>query len=123
MSFIRRFLLALIFTIFFGLVIYLVEPPKSWGEASYFQILIFFIPYVVFITYLSNLFLNNLLRSFATGLGFVMIALLLATNQFNYLTLSLVILVTILLFWFIPKSRKRFNLGKDFKIPRIKPRR
>lgn len=115
MPFLKRFLLALIFGAILAGVINFVEPPKSWGEASNFQILIFFIPLILFFTFLINLFLNHLPRSFALGLGLLMIIVLQALGKFNLITVTLIALSTSLLVWFIPKSR----LTKNPKIPKL----
>lgn len=123
MGIFKKVLPVLIFAAILLGVIYLIEPPRSWGQASTFQILILFIPLLFFFTFFINLFLDYLPRSFALGLGLLMVAALKALDKFNILTLSLVALATALLVWFIPKSRlPRLNRGltKHPKIPKLR---
>lgn len=115
MGIFKRVLLALFFATILGSVVYFIEPPKSWGDASTFQILIFFIPFLLFATLLVDLFLNHLPRSFAIGLGLLMVVSLKALDKFNIITVTLIALATALLVWFIPKSR----LTKHPKIPKL----
>lgn len=115
MSFLKRFLLFTISLTFFSYIIYFTEPPKSWDQASNFQILIFFIPLLLLVTFFTNLFLNYLPRSFSIGLGVLVMTVLKGVNQLNSLTFSLTILLIALLFWFIPKSR----LTRIPKIPKL----
>lgn len=115
MGIFKKFLLALIFGAILAAVLNFIEPPKSWGDASTFQILILFIPLLLFFTFFINLFLNYLPRSFAVGLGLLMFSVLKALGSFNLATTTLIALTTALLVWFIPKSR----LTKNPKIPKL----
>lgn len=118
MPILRRFLLALFFGLIFGGVIFFVAPPKSWVEASYFQLVIFFLPYFLLINFLMNIFFNYLPRSFALSLGIFIFTVLQATRQLNYLTGILAFLAALLLFWFIPKTRFRKRVKKP-QIPKL----
>ncbi len=115
MPFLRRLLLLILFALIFFGVIFFIEPPKSWIEASSFQILILFIPLLGFLTFLINLFLNFLARSFALALGVFIIIATQALNQLNILTVILIASAIGLLLWLIPKSR----LTKIPKIPKL----
>lgn len=119
MPFIRRFLFAFLFGLIFAGVVYFVTPPKSWVEASYFQILVFFIPLLLVLTFLINIFLNYLPRSFSIALGLFLIVSLQAARQLNYITFGSAILIAGLLYWFVPKTRFRKKV-KNPQIPKLK---
>ncbi|MBI2022731.1 hypothetical protein HYS97_02700 [Candidatus Daviesbacteria bacterium] len=123
MPFLKRLLYAFVFGIVFFCVIFFVNPPKSWTQASYFQILIFFIPLLLFFTFFVNIFLNYLPRSFAISIGLLIIVVLQALGQLNYLYLIFIAFAISLLVWFIPKSRakKKFpqSSNKFEKIPKL----
>lgn len=119
MPFLKRFLYAFIFCLIFTNIIYFVEPPKTWGEASYFKILIFFIPLLLFLTFFINIFLNYLPRSFSIAIGLFLIVSLQAVRQLNYITIGAAILIASLLYWFVPKTRFRKKV-KNPQIPKLK---
>ena len=123
MPYLKRFLYALVFCLILVGVIYFVEPPKSWGEASYLQILIFFIPLLLSFTYFVNIFLNQFLKSFSIGLGFLMLAGIKALNLFTPVNITLVLILAILLFFFIPRTRftrHSKSLTSAPKIPKLR---
>ncbi len=111
----RRFLILLISLTTLGGVIYFVEPPKSWQEAQTWQILIFFIPLLVFFTFVANLIFKYLPRSFIVGLGLIMLLVLKASNYLNILTAGLVLLVVVFLVNLLKPS-----LTRQIKIPKLK---
>lgn len=123
------------FLVFLGIlasVIYYITPPPSWAEASTFQILIFFIPLLLTLTFFINIFLGFLPRSFIVGLGLMMLVVLWAINTFNYLSLGIVIFLTAICLKLFPKFnyprklrmgifRKKAHLGltKEENIPKL----
>ena len=119
---IRSLLLAIISLAIFGYVIYFTKPPSSWNEASTLQILSFFIPLLLFLTFLINLFLNYLPRSFAIGISLMLLALLKTVDQLNIFTLILDIILIVLFFIFFKKPPfiRRKGLTRNFKIPKLK---
>ena len=119
MPLLRRILLAVLLGLIFAGIVYFIAPPKSWVEASYFQILIFFIPLLLFMTYFINIFLNYLPRSFSIALGLFLIIVLQAVRQLNYITFGSAVLIAGLLYWFVPKTRFRKKV-KNPQIPKLK---
>ncbi|MBI2021414.1 hypothetical protein HYS93_00855 [Candidatus Daviesbacteria bacterium] len=105
MSFIKRLLEFLLSLVTFSAIIYFIEPPKSWTQASIFQILIFFIPLLLLFTLLLNLVLNHLARSFSLALGLEVVIVLWAVDYFNIVSLLLTGLITGLLLYIVPKTR------------------
>lgn len=118
----KRFLLLLISTAILGYVIYFIEPPKTWKDASIFQILAFFIPLLFSFTFLINLLLNNLSKSFIFSLGLMILVVLKGNDRLNPLTGVVVVIITFLLSLIFKKERlPRFNRGltRMAKIPKL----
>ena len=121
MYFLQRLLLTILSSLIFYYVLNYVEPPKSWPEASTFQILIFFLPLLSAITFFLNIFLCNILRSFVVSLGVIFALVLLAIKQLTPLTAALTFFVTGIIFVYTPtiryfhtrKLRKIAHLSKD----------
>lgn len=121
MQLLQRLLLTILSSLIFYVVLNYVEPPKSWPEASTFQILIFFIPLLITITFLLNLLVHNILRSFVASLGIMFALVLLAIKQLTPLTSALTFFVTGIIFVYTPsiryfhtrKLRKIAHLSKD----------
>ncbi len=97
MRFLRKTLPIIIPLFIIIFIIYYTKPPDSWEKASTFQILILFIPLLFTFSFFANLFINYLPRSFIIGLGAIVILGLQAAGSLNFLTGTLVILLTILL--------------------------
>lgn len=105
--------------IFIAIIIY-AEPPKSWQEASIFQILAFFLPLLFITTLLIDIFLKYVPHSFIFALGLILGLAFYAVNQLNFLTGILVLLITILSFRLFPKMKlPRFRLTQTQKIPKL----
>lgn len=68
MRLIKRLLLILACLGIFLYVIFYIEPPKTWASASYFQILVFFIPILLFFTFLVDILIDYLPKSLLIGL-------------------------------------------------------
>lgn len=115
MRLLRKIAILLISLGFLIYVIFKVEPPKDWVSASIFQILIFFIPLLLTVTFFADLFINYLPRSFIIGLSFLILSVLQALKLLNILSGVIVILGTIVLFRFFPKTRLTFFT----KIPKL----
>jgi hypothetical protein len=56
---------------FLGIIFY-TEPPKSWGEASSLQWIVFYCPILLLITYLAQFYFRFWIRSLIIGLCFVL---------------------------------------------------
>lgn len=104
--------------IFFGIlffVIYFTPPPKTWQEASTTQILSFFLPLLAAFTFLVDLALNYLPRSFAIALALFLVVFFQALGILNLLTALLIAAGCVLLLKFIPAKR----LTTTTKIPKL----
>lgn len=124
MLFIRRILLFLLSLSILVCVMYFIQPPKSWLEASLFQILAFFIPLLFTLTFLLNLFLRYLPYSFISSLGGVVLIALYSTNLFNLFSVPLTLALTLIAIRIFPKIYlPRFRLTKSTKIPKLTPKR
>lgn len=98
-----------------SLIIFYLEPPKSWPEASNLQILLIFIPLMFVSITLINLLLNNLTKSSILGLGLVCLAVLQAGRQLNIPTTIIVITTTFLILY----SFKKWGQSGFKKLPKI----
>lgn len=119
MLIIQKILLTFLPLIVLALVIYYLPAPKSWPEATAIQILAFFLPLLLFFTFLSNILFSYLPHAFITGLGLMFLVVLYTAGQFNVLTGGLVIALTIISIRFFPRFRYKFRLTKSSKIPKI----
>lgn len=92
----KKILPILIFGITLAIVFWKIEPPKSFTQASPFQITVFFIPLLFFIICLVNLYFKFLLKSSVVGIGLLSIILLQAFGILNW-----IVLIAILFFIFV----------------------
>lgn len=100
-------------------VVYFVPAPPSWPEASALQILAFFLPLLLFFTFLTNILFSYLPHAFIAGLGLMFIIVLQASNQISILSVVLTLAATILLIRLFPKMNYWFRLTRSTKIPKI----
>ena len=116
----KKLLLVLFFLLIVILVIFYLEPPKSWAEASLFQILAFFLPLLLFLTFFINLFLSYLPKSFIIALGLMMILVFQSIRQLNWISLSTIFVITFAAVKLFPKVKYRgFRFNKETKIPKL----
>lgn len=119
MLIIQKILLTFVPLIVLSLVIYYLPSPKSWPEATSVQILAFFVPLLLFFTFLSNILFSYLPHAFIIGLGLMFLVVLYTAGQFNIFTSGIVIALAIISLKFSPKFRYKFRLTKASKIPKI----
>lgn len=120
MLFLRRILLFLLSLSIFASVIYFIEPPKSWPEASIFQILVFFIPLILSYSTFVNLLVQYFPHSFILGLGLLILTVLYTTSSLNLLSAPLTLALTLIAIKIFPKLRfPKFRLTKNHKIPKL----
>jgi hypothetical protein len=105
MNFLKRLVPILFYLLLWGIVIYFIEPPRSWPEASSFQILAFFIPLTLALTFICDLFFNYFPHSFMASLGLLMMLVMYAINQLTFISAGIVILLTTLLIKIFPRVR------------------
>ncbi|MBI3485603.1 hypothetical protein HY025_01515 [Candidatus Daviesbacteria bacterium] len=116
MKILKRLLPVLISLAVLLYVIYFTEPPSSWVEASTFQILSFFIPLLCFLTFLANIFIGYLPKSFILGLGGMLLIVLKSINALNIFLTAAVVLLTLVSFRFYQSSR----LIREPRIPSLR---
>src|SRR5688500_17696820 len=92
MSLLKSLIFITLLSIILGLVIYYTEPPKSLFEASITQLLMFFLPFYLLITFLSNLLLKSWLKSLILSLAGTILIALQGLNSLNLLN-GLIIIV------------------------------
>ncbi len=102
----------------FGFVILQIPYPDSLTQASFFQLLAFFIPLFFALTLTLNIFLKNIFTSVSISLGLIFLLFLKALNSLNLVTGILVIISVSLLVSYFKKIKDK-NLTKWSKIPRL----
>lgn len=110
---------ALIFWGIFILVLFQVEYPKSLTQASLFQILIFFIPLFLSLSFSFNLFFKNIYSSITMSMGVALLLILKSLDALNLVTGGLTILAIYLFLSYFRKAKKR-GLTSSIKIPKLK---
>ena len=117
---IKKLVLFFIFLGLFVLVIVYVQPPESWEKASVFQIVAFFLPILLALTSFVDILVHYPPHSFILSLGAILLLAFFGAGQLNYLTGTLVILVTAFCFRIFPKMKlPRFRLTRSQKIPKL----
>lgn len=119
MLFLRRILLFLLSLSILSSVIYFITPPKSWPEASVFQILIFFIPLLLTYSTFVNLLVQYLPHSFILGLGLVTLTVLYSINSLNLFSAPLTLALTLIAIKIFPKLKFPRFFKKTHKIPKL----
>lgn len=115
-----KILIFLGFISLFILVINFVAPPKSWQEASVFQLLAFFLPILLALTALIDILVHYFPHSFIISAGAIMVLAFYTVNQLNWLTMVLAILITAFLVRVFPRMKlPRFRLTGSAKIPKL----
>ncbi len=105
MHFLTRFLFFLLSSLTFYYVLNYVEPPGSWPQASTYQILVFFLPLLAVLTFLINIFLGQVLRSFVAALGIMFILVLMADKSLTPLSAAITFFISGMVFTFTPKIK------------------
>lgn len=118
MKLLKKLLPALIFGLILGLVIYLIEPPKSLSQASPLQFGLFFIPLILLLTFLLNLYFRLWSKSLVAGVGVAILFFLQGGDSLNLLTGGLVFTITILVLKFI-KRKNHLYQPKISKLSRL----
>lgn len=110
----QKILPAILLGVVFFCVVYFVTPPKSWADSSIWQILIFFLPLLFFLTFLLDLFLKTLPKSFAISLGVMLLLVLKAADLLNPISLIITAVAAVLLSLLFKRS-----LTREPKIPKL----
>jgi len=114
----QKVTVALIFWAIFTIIIFQLPYPQTLTQATALQILGFFIPLFLALSFTINIFLRNILLSSPISLGFVFILILKALDSLNVVTTSIIVIAVILLVSYFRKIKKR-SLTKLPKIPKL----
>lgn len=111
-------IIVLVLWVVFLLIVLKVPYPETITQANLIQLLGFFIPLFIAITFSLNLLIKNILMSASLSLGLVFILIVKSLDTLNMITAVLIIsAVTLLLSYF--KDNKGKNLTKRGKIPKL----
>lgn len=113
----RKIFPILIFGIILAVVFWKVEPPKSFTQVSPFQLIIFFIPLLLFLVFLTNLLFKSLLRSVTVGICLLIIIILQTLGALNWIIFIVLFLGTLLLVKFIKKPEIKRKKTRKLDTP------
>lgn len=123
MIFIKKITLILIFGIIFAWIIFQIEPPQSLTTASTIQLVLFFLPLLLFLTFLINLFFQFWVRSLIIGLGITVMIALKGLDSLNLISLLLIFLAVFFLSRAFKKNNKKAYQAKILKISKLEKQR
>lgn len=107
LKFLPKIIQALIFWGIFIYVVLQVPYPKSLTQATTFQLLSFFTPLFLALTFTLNLFLNSFFLSASVSLGIIFLLFLKALDTLNFVSAGLTIIAVGLLLSYFGKVRKK----------------
>lgn len=110
---------ALIFWGIFVYVILFVNYPQSITGASSLQLLAFFVPLFLALTFTFNLFLKFLLSSSFLALSAILMLFLKALDILNFVSAGLIIVAVGLLLSYFRKVKQRSGLTSTQKISKL----
>lgn len=117
-----QLILKILFPLFFlGIFIYVifnVEYPQTITQATLFQLMVFFVPLFLALTFSLNLFFKNFISSGAISSGIIVLLLLKALDSLNIVSAILTILASFLLVSYFQKAKKK-SLTNYSKIPKL----
>ncbi len=95
-----------------ALVIFFVPYPESITQASIFQLLAFFVPLFLGVTFSANLFFKSYPSSVSISLGVSILLLLLSLNSLNLATAIITIVTVALLLSQFKTVKPKLRLSK-----------
>ena len=113
-----KFIPALFFWLIFIFVVLQVSYPENITQSNFTQLLSFFIPLFLALSFTLNIFLKNIFISTSISLGLIFLLILKALDSFNIVT-GILILVPIGLLVSYFRKIKRRSLTKWGKIPKL----
>ena len=116
MGLIKKSLTPLISLVVLAYIIYQIEPPKSWEEATLTHWVLFYLPLLVLLTFISNLFIKYPPKSLVLGLGVTLLVILQGLDSLTIITGPFVIIGTILI---LRSLKTSVNLPKHSRSPRL----
>lgn len=119
MPYFKKLLPVLISAAIFSLVIWQVQPPKTFTTVTSAQIALFFLPLFLFLLTIFNLIFNFYLRSFVITLGVVLLFILKALDILNIITAGVLILAIILIVKSLKRPQKTFYQSKIPKLLKL----
>lgn len=120
MSYLKKILPGLFLLVIFGLVIFYLEPPKSWNEASFLQWILFYLPIFLFFSYLFQFYFKYYLKSFTLGLGITVLIILYGLDLFSLLTIFVTVGFTLFLLKVIKTPDQYEKVVKSPRVLRLK---
>lgn len=118
-----KYLLPICFSsLFLGLVIWLVEPPKSITTASLTQLALFLIPLLILLTLIFNLYFKFIFKSLILSFALTLLVILKALDSLNIIAMIITIIATLLLLKSIKKApthKGLRSLNTQNKIPKL----
>lgn len=109
MSATKKFLPPIIFAIILNLVVWRVEPPESITQASFSQLALFFIPLLLLLTFLINLYTKLFLKSFVLSIGLILILVIKTLDFFIFLSIPVVVITLLMAKYLKKPARKPFT--------------
>ena len=122
MELFKKTFLVLASLLIFLYVIFFIEPPKSWQLASYFQILVFFIPILMFFTFLADILIDYLPKSFLIGLLLMLFGVFYSSGILNIFTGIVLFVFLIMSLKYFPDKGLHFfgrSLTRFTKMPKL----
>lgn len=108
--------------LFFGglflLVVFQIPYPETLTQANILQILGFFIPLFLLISFVINTFIKNLFLSSSISFGIIFLLLLKALDSLNFVTGGIAAVTIIILISYFRKIKMK-SLTKLPKIPKL----
>lgn len=104
------------------IVIIQVPPPESLSQASPFQLVIFFLPFIALLTFLANLLFSYLPRSLVFSLGLSALLILQSLGLLNLPILVIIFLAAFLLLRVIKKPHSVY-IPKILQTSQLKKQR
>src|SRR5688572_13659157 len=101
---IPNIIVVIVFWSFFALVIFKVPYPNSLTSANALQLLAFFIPLFLCLTFTFNIFFKFLPRSIAIAFGLIIVLLLKPLGSLNLVSAGLTTVAVFLLFSYFKKK-------------------
>ena len=117
MPFILKLIQALVFWGIFSYVVFYVPYPESITQANFIQLISFFIPLYLALSFSLNIFLKNILISSSISLGLICILILKALDSLNLVTTVLTAVSIYLLVSYFRKNKR--GLTSLSKIPKL----
>lgn len=115
---ILKILPALFFGGVFLLAVFQIPYPETLTQANSLQILGFFIPLFLLISFVINIIIKNLFLSSSISLGIIFFLLLKALDSLNLVTGGIIGVAVMLLVSYFRKTKKK-SLTKLPKIPKL----